>query len=450
MAGFSRVAVRAVAIAPGRVPIATPSPAGAADPFEDGWCDGRRHLRGPIAACAAALATVPHAALDARGLAAGAAVELARRVVERSWRWEALKRERETALARLDVVTDAPVPFATGWARLAAALAGQDLCRELVAMPANLLTPVTFSHRLAALEEIGIGVEVLTRGDLRRAGLRGLLAVGHASANPPRLVALSWPGDGSWRDGDGGAVPLAFVGKGLTFDTGGICIKPAAGMEAMRGDMAGAAACAGALMAMALRRSPCPAVAVLALAENAIGADAWRPADLIEMADGTEVEIVDTDAEGRIALADALVWTRRRFAPRLMVDAATLTGSIVVALGHHRAGLFCDDDTIAQRLLAAGEATGERLWRMPLGGGYGEALESEIADLRHCSPERMQPDACHAASFLRHFAGTTPWAHLDIAGVEAHEEADEDHAAGPSGFGVRLLDTLAARYEADG
>ncbi len=443
MAGFSRVAVRAVAFPPDRVPMAAPAPRDAEAAFEDAWRNGRRVLSGPAAGCAAALATIPHAALDARGLPAAQAVDLARRVVERSWRWEKLKREREKVLAKLDVVTDAPVLFEAAWTRMAAALAGQDFCRELVVLPANMLTPVTFAERLQALAELGVGIEVLGRGDLRRAGLRGLLALGRASAHPPRVVALTWPGSG-------GTAPLAFVGKGLTFDTGGVSIKPAAGMETMRADMAGAAACAGAIMALALRRSPCPAVAVLALAENAIGADAWRPSDVIEMADGTEVEIVDTDAEGRIALADALVWTQRRFSPRLMVDAATLTGSIVTALGHHRAGLFCDDETLAQRLLAAGEATGEALWRMPMGGGYREDLKSDIADLRHCLPERMQPDACHAASFLRHFAGETTWAHLDIAGVEAHEEADEEHAAGPTGFGVRLLDALAARYEADG
>ncbi len=451
MARFSRVAIRTVAFAPEGVPLAEVSRQPDA-PFEDGFRDGRRHLSGPIGECGAALGSVAHAAIDVRGLPPREAVELARRVVERSWRWQAMRRERETVLAKLDVISDAPALFEAAWMPVAAALAGQDFCREMVALPANILTPESFAERLAVLAGLGIGVEVLGRGDLRRAGLRGLLAVGRASMHPPRLVALTWPGDGApgrGEHGHGGA-PLAFVGKGITFDTGGISIKPAEGMEAMRGDMAGAAACAGAVMAMALRRSPCPAVAVLALAENAVGGDAWRPADVIAMADGTEVEIVDTDAEGRIALADALVWTRRRFSPRLMVDAATLTGSIVTALGHHRAGLFCDDDTLSQRLLAAGSATGEALWRMPMGGGYGDALRSEIADLRQCSPERMQPDACHAATFLRHFVGDVPWAHLDIAGVEAHDEADADHAAGPSGFGVRLLDALAAGYEADG
>ncbi len=450
MTGFSRVTVRAMAFPPDAVPtmrVADPSLVdGSAEDaaFDDSWRDGRRQISGPQAACAAALATIPHAAIDARGLPAAAAAELARRVVERSWSFQALKSEPEKTLAKLDVVTDAPVLFEAAWAPRAAALAGQDFCRELVALPANMLTPASFAERLERLADLGIGVEVLGRGDLRRAGLRGLLALGRASVNPPRLVALTWPGDGSTD-----RAPLAFVGKGITFDTGGVCIKPAAGMEEMRADMAGAASCAGAVMALALRRAPCPAVAVLALAENAIGADAWRPSDVIEMADGTQVEIVDTDAEGRIALADALVWTRRRFAPRLMVDAATLTGSIVVALGHHRAGLFCGDETLSQRLLASGEATGEALWRMPLGGGYREDLNSEIADIRHCTTGRMQPDACHAAAFLHHFAGETRWAHLDIAGVEAHAEADEAHAAGPTGFGVRLLDALAARYEDD-
>jgi leucyl aminopeptidase len=264
----------------------------------------------------------------------------------------------------------------------------------------------------------------------------------------------------------GDAPPIAFVGKGITFDTGGICIKPADQMWEMRADMAGAAACAGAMLALARRGAASPAIAVLALAENATSGSAYRPSDVLRHADGTTIEIIDTDAEGRLVLADALGWVVRHGgvgpAARLganrvanggyhgsangavsgIVDLATLTGSVVTALGHERAGLFSNDDTLAARVIAAGEAVGERVWRLPVDASHRAALESDIADLRHCAPGRGQPDACQAAAFLRHFVGDTPWVHLDIAGVESRAEADPEHAAGATGFGVRLLDAL--------
>jgi leucyl aminopeptidase len=253
---------------------------------------------------------------------------------------------------------------------------------------------------------------------------------------------LRWPGSIA-------APPVAFVGKGLTFDTGGISIKPAQGMEHMRADMAGAAACAGALLALALRRSPAPAVAVLALAENATGVASYRPGDVLRTHSGRTVEVIDTDAEGRLVLADALAYAAERFKPRAMIDLATLTGSIVTALGHHHAGLFDNDPALAAHLAAAGASVGERVWRMPIGEQHRADLTSDIADLRQCLTGRLLPDACHAAAFLREFAGEIPWAHLDIAGVEAEPEATETAARGPTGFGVRLLDRLVAqRFEA--
>ena len=181
------------------------------------------------------------------------------------------------------------------------------------------------------------------------------------------------------------APPVAFVGKGITFDTGGVCLKPGQGMWEMRADMAGAAACAGAMLALARRKSPSPAVAVLALAENAIGATSFRPGDVLRLFDGTTVEVVDTDAEGRLVLADAILWARDRLRPLAVIDLATLTGSIVTALGHHMAGLFSTDDALAAHLAASGAAVGELAWRMPLAEGYREVLDSEIADLRQCS-----------------------------------------------------------------
>ncbi|HZH46688.1 MAG TPA: M17 family metallopeptidase, partial [Roseococcus sp.] len=237
--------------------------------------------------------------------------------------------------------------------------------------------------------------------------------------------------------------------------TGGVSIKGAAGMEAMRADMAGAAACAGALLALAKRRAPVHAVAVLAIAENVTGARSYRPGDVLRMASGRTVEVIDTDAEGRLCLADALHLAIRRRAPAALVDAATLTGSVVIALGHYRAGLYASDASLATAASAAGEAVGERLWPMPVHGR--EPLDSPIADLRQCAPAgsgawggRLLPDAGHAAAFLREFTGDTPWAHLDIAGMDLSEDAEGLHAKGqPTGFGVRLLAELALRHMRD-
>jgi leucyl aminopeptidase len=291
---------------------------------------------------------------------------------------------------------------------------------------------------------------VLEGKRLMALGMGALCAVGGGAVHGPRLVVLRWPGKVK-------AAPVAFVGKGICFDTGGISIKPAAGMEDMRADMAGAAAAAGAMLALALRQSPAPAVAVLALAENAIGAASYRPGDILRSYSGKTIEVLDTDAEGRLILADALAYTAARFKPRAMIDLATLTGSIITALGHHRAGVFGNDEALSAALMAAGEAVAEPLWPMPIDEEHREVLKSDIADLRQCAPAgsgawggRFLSDACHAAAFLREFAGSGAWAHLDIAGVETREAAAALGPKGPSGFGVRLLDHLVAmRFEGD-
>jgi leucyl aminopeptidase len=300
------------------------------------------------------------------------------------------------------------------------------------------------------LRDVGLKVEVLEGKRLSALGMGALCAVGGGAEHGPRLVVLRWSGKIK-------AAPIAFIGKGICFDTGGISIKPAAGMEEMRGDMAGAAAATGAMLTLALRQSPAPAVAVLALAENAIGAASYRPGDILRTHSGKTIEVLDTDAEGRLVLADALSYAAQRFRPRAMIDLATLTGSIITALGHHRAGVFGNDEVLTAALMAAGEDVTERLWPMPIDDEHREVLNSDIADLRHCAPAgsgawggRFLSDACHAAAFLREFAGSTTWAHLDIAGVEAREEAAPLGPKGPSGFGVRLLDRLVAmRFERD-
>ncbi len=401
------------------------------------------------AALVLAAGEVAELALDAQDLPPGAAAAMAAGIALGAWRFDALRtRDVPRPLKRLVVHIDDTESAQAAFAHLAPGVAGCLLARDLTAEPANRLTTRRFAQRLEALAEEGLEVEIHGRKWLERHGFGALLAVGGGSAMPPRLVVLRWRG----------ALPLppvAFVGKGIVFDTGGISIKAAAGMEAMRADMAGAAACAGAMLALARRRSPAPAVAVLAIAENATGARSYRPGDVIRTASRRTVEVIDTDAEGRLVLADALHHAISAFRPRAVLDAATLTGSVVTALGHHRAGVFGTDPALMAAAAAAGEAVGEPLWPMPIGARHREDLASDIADIRQCAPAgsgawggRFIPDACHAAAFLRDFVGDVPWAHLDIAGVESAEGAHALGPAGPTGFGARLLDRLVAmRFE---
>ena len=397
-------------------------------------------LRLAGARAAAALMGVAHVALDAHGLAPLAAAGFAAGACLRAWRFERLRSrvaEGAAKLASIDLLTDTPDSVEAAWRGVSAGVRGAWFARDLVAEPGNVLTPQEFAVRLQGLARHGIAVGVLGQAELERQGLGALLAVGRGSVHPPLMAVLRWKGRIK-------AAPVAFVGKGITFDTGGICIKPAEGLENMRGDMAGAAAAAGAMLALALRNSPCPAIAVLPIAENATGAASYRPGDVLRSFSGKTIEVVDTDAEGRLVLADALAWTARQHKPRAMIDLATLTGSIVTALGHHMAGLFDSDAGLAAKVAAAGLAVGEPVWRMPIGEGHRRDLDSAIADIRQCTSGRMQPDACHGAAFLREFVGGVPWVHLDIAGVANLAAGNATQAVGPTGFGVRLLDRLVA------
>ena len=397
------------------------------------------------AACIAAAGEARRVALDARGLPMQVAVALGVGAVLRAWRFDRLKSKRGKGLRRIEWLLDDPEAARPAWTRAEATLSGVLLARELVAEPGNRLTTTEFVKRLRGLRAEGLSVEVLGCRALKRLGAGGLLAVGGGSVHPPRMVILRWKGSFA-------APPVAFIGKGICFDTGGISIKGAAGMAAMRADMAGAAACAGAMLALARRRSPCPAVAILAIAENTTSAMSYRPGDVLRMMSGRSVEVVDTDAEGRLVLADGLHLGATRFRPQAMLDLATLTGSVVTALGHHRAGLFGNDAVLGAAAASAGEVVGERLWPLPIGERHREDLNSDIADLKQCVPagKGLQPDASHAAAFLREFVGGVPWAHLDIAGVET-AETEEFLAARntPSGFGVRLLDALVERHFED-
>ncbi|MFT8891617.1 MAG: leucyl aminopeptidase [Acetobacter papayae] len=319
------------------------------------------------------------------------------------------------------------------WPSLLAVARGVVLARDLVSEPANVLNPVEFAERAQTLRAHGLEVEVLDGPAMEKLGFGALLGVAQGSANEPRMVVMRWNG------GKVDAAPLAFVGKGVTFDSGGISIKPAAGMEDMKWDMAGAAAVTGLMATLALRKASVNAVGLVGLVENMVSGTAQRPGDVVRSASGQTIEVLNTDAEGRLVLADVLWYARDRFAPRLIVDLATLTGAIIVGLGHEYAGLFSNDEPLASGLADAGAFTGEKLWRMPLGKAYDKLLKSDIADMQNISGGRAG-GSITAAQFLKRFVGETPWAHLDIAGVAWDDKARNGQPKGASGFGVRLLD----------
>ncbi len=398
------------------------------------------HAAGAVAA--SRLLSHARITLDVRGLPARIAVDIAAGITLRAWRYDHLHTKSEDGadkLTHLDILSDDPETPAA-WSNTLPSLEGNLFARDLVTEPSNTLTPAGFVARLEKLTQAGILLEVLDVAALTQQGFGGLLAVGQGSAHPPCLAILRWPGRHD-------APPVIFVGKGITFDTGGICIKPADHMWDMRADMAGAAACAGALLTLALRRSPAPVIAILPLAENTTGANSYRPGDVLRMYAGSTVQVVDTDAEGRLVLADALAYALTQ-KPQAIIDLATLTGSIVTALGHEMAGCYDNNPALAASAAAAGCHVGENIWRMPITEADLRALDSDIADIKHCVDERGQPDASQAAAFLRSFIDDTPWLHLDIAGVESREDDDPRYAKGATGFGVRLLDRLIAeRFE---
>lgn len=313
-----------------------------------------------------------------------------------------------------------------------------SLARDLANMPGNLLSPALLAERAAALaEESGLACEILDEDALAREGLDCLRAVGQGSARPPRLVVLEYAPTGHEQE-----KPLILVGKGITFDSGGLCLKPAANMHQMKCDMSGAAAVLAALAALAREGAPRRVVGLLACAENMPDGGAYRPGDVVTAANGDSVEVINTDAEGRLALCDALAWAQQRWTPAAIVDIATLTGACAVALGTGLAGLFCDDDGLAERLTAAGAAGGEHFWRLPLWQPYADQLKSDIADIRHTAGR--EGGAITAALFLRHFVREGElWAHLDIAGVDWNAKATPLCPEGASGFGARTLLELA-------
>ena len=324
------------------------------------------------------------------------------------------------------------------YAARAAVADGVVIARDLINEPANVLYPEEFARRAANLKKLGVAVEVLDVAAMTKLGMNALLGVGQGSAHESRTVIMRWNG------GKKGAPPLAFIGKGVCFDTGGVSIKPAASMEDMKGDMAGAACVVGLMHALAARNAKVNAVGAIGIVENMPDGKALRPGDIVTTMSGQTIEIINTDAEGRLVLADVLHYVNTRHKPKLMIDLATLTGAIVVSLGHEHAGLFANDDKLAERLISAGQATGERVWRMPLGPEYDKKIDSKFADMKNTGGRHA--GAITAAQFLQRFVDKTPWAHLDIAGTAMDSPQTDINKSWASGWGVRLLDRLVAEY----
>jgi leucyl aminopeptidase len=319
-----------------------------------------------------------------------------------------------------------------------AVAAGVILARDLVNEPANTLGPVEFAAEAKKLESLGVKVTILTDKEMKKLGMGALLGVAQGSVRPARLAIMEWMG------GKTKEKPVAFIGKGVVFDTGGVSIKPAAGMEDMKGDMGGAAAVTGLMHALAARKAKANVIGAIGLVENMVDGNAQRPGDIVTSMSGQTIEVLNTDAEGRLVLADVLHHIRMAYEPKLMVNLATLTGAIMIALGQSHAGLFSNDDALSEGLTKAGTATGEKLWRMPMGPEYDKLIDSKNADMKNIGGR--YGGAITAAQFLKRFVGDTPWAHLDIAGTAMGSPSSDISSGWASGFGVRLLD----RFVRDG
>ena len=321
---------------------------------------------------------------------------------------------------------------------LSAVADGVIFARDLVSEPANVLYPAEFAKRVKALESLGLEVEILGEAEMEKLGMRTLLGVGQGSRRESQLAIMKWNG------GEAGAQPLAFVGKGVCFDTGGISIKPADGMEDMKWDMGGAAAVTGTMIALASRKAKANVIGVLGLVENMPDGNAQRPGDVVVSMSGQTVEVINTDAEGRLVLADALWYTQERFKPKFMIDLATLTGAMIVALGLDYAGVFSNSDDVADPILAAAKKVGENFWRMPIPAIYEQHIDSRIADVKNTGNGRAG-GSITAALFLQRFTNGVPWAHLDIAPTAwANKSPSPTVPEGGVGFAVRTLDRMVA------
>src|SRR5438477_1966239 len=348
--------------------------------------------------------------------------------------------EPRDGVRKLVIQCSKPDAAAKAFAARKAVAEGVFLARDLVNEPANMLGPVEFAERVRDLARAGLEVEVLDEDQLAALKMGALLAVGQGSERPSRVVVMQWHGAKSKR-----AKTLCFVGKGVCFDTGGISMKPAGGMEDMKGDMGGAACVAGLMLALATRKAAVNAVGLIGLTENMPSGKAQRPGDIVTSMSGQTIEVLNTDAEGRLVLADALWYCQDRFKPRLMIDLATLTGAVVVALGHHQAGLFSNNDQLAERLVEAGKAVGEQVWRLPLAESYDREIDSDAADVKNIGGGRAAGSII-GAQFVQRFVNEVPWAHLDIAGTAWSTKDAPTVPKGATAFGVRLLDRFVSNY----
>jgi leucyl aminopeptidase len=356
-------------------------------------------------------------------------------------RYKTKRREGEEAPAKpqITIAVSNAAAAKKAWDSYSGPVAdGVIMARDLINEPANVLFPQEFARRTAVLKKLGVAVEVLDVAAMKKLGMAALLGVGQGSRKDSRVVIMRWNG------GKKNDAPVAFIGKGVTFDTGGISIKPAAGMEDMKGDMAGAACVVGLMHALAARKAKVNAVGAIGVVENMPDGNAQRPGDIVKTMNGQTIEIINTDAEGRLVLADVLHYVNTRHKPRFMIDLATLTGAIIVALGQEYAGMFGNDDRLCDRLTKAGQATMERVWRMPLGPEYDKQIDSKFADMKNTGGRFG--GSITAAQLLARFVDKTPWVHLDIAGTALGSPQNDINKSWSSGWGVRLLNQLVSDH----
>jgi leucyl aminopeptidase len=348
------------------------------------------------------------------------------------------KPEQKLSLEQLTVVLAGPAEARRAYERLDPTVSAVYFARDLVSEPANVLYPAEFARRARELTKLGIKVQILGEAEMKKLGMNVLLGVGQGSERESQLLIMTW------MNGPKSQKPIALIGKGVCFDTGGISLKPAQGMEDMKWDMGGAGAVTGAMRLLAGRKARANVVGVCALVENMPDGNAQRPGDVVKSMSGQTVEVINTDAEGRLILCDAMWYTQEKFKPQIMVELSTLTGAIIVSLGHERAGLFSNNKQLSDRLRSAGSQIGEKLWRMPLGSNYDKMIDSEIADMKNVSNGR-DGGSITAAQFLQRFVQEgVGWAHIDIAGVAWSNKGNNTTPKGATAFGVRLLDRLIA------
>jgi leucyl aminopeptidase len=400
---------------------------------------------------AAALRQEANAVLATGMLRSAQAAEAALGAALRAYRFDKYrtqeKPEDKPRLTKLTLLVAETAEAKAAWERLDGVAKGVFLSRDLVSEPPNVLNPAELADRCKRLGELGVKVEILGPRELGRLGFGALLGVAQGSANEPRMVVMQWNGNSGNNRKAAKGKPVAFIGKGVTFDTGGISIKPAGGMEEMKWDMAGAGTVIGLMAALAGRKAKVDAVGLVGLVENMPSGTAQRPGDVVKSYSGQTIEVINTDAEGRLVLADVLWYCQQKYDPRFMVDLATLTGAMVVALGHEYAGMFSNDDALAQKLSTVGQMVGEKVWRFPLDDAYDRLIKSDIADMKNVGGRPA--GSISAAQFIQRFVNKKPWVHLDIAGVAWSAKDAPCVPKGATAFGVRLLDRLVAEHYED-